>query len=108
MLDRGTAPRVRESYVEGGMRRARLVLALGLLMSAVAWAQNAANEEGRPVRHSSHPAPAHQANRSSRPLTAREKQLRKHQKLEAKRQKKLAKRQAKDARRNTKRRHQTM
>jgi hypothetical protein len=94
---------------EGGMRRAILVLALGLA-SAAAWAQGASNEEARPVRHSAHPAPAHQSNRSSRPLTPREKQLHKQQKLEAKRQKKLAKQQARNARRATRRRrhHQTM
>ncbi len=92
------------------MRRARLVLALGLLVSAVGWAQSDANEAGRPTRHKAHPAPSHQANRSSRPLTEREKRLRKQQKLEAKRQKKLAKQQARDARRATRRqrRRQTM
>jgi hypothetical protein len=92
------------------MRRAGL-LALGLLLSACAWSQSGVNEEGRPVRHSAHPAPAHKAhpaaahksNQSDRPLTPREKQLRKRQKAEAKREKKLAKKQAKEARRNSRR-----
>jgi hypothetical protein len=94
------------------MRRAGLVLALGLAVSAAAWSQSGvSSEEGRPTRHGGHPAPAHKphpagkhaGNISARPRSAREKQLLAMQKRDEKRQKRLAKQQAKDARRNTQR-----